>query len=65
MWMKHCTMKCFMTCSPHQILSGWDKWRRMRCVGHIVFCWGNRKERDHLEDLGVDERIILKRILET
>jgi hypothetical protein len=26
------------------------------------FCWGDLRERDHLEDLGVDGRIILKRI---
>ena len=26
------------------------------------FCWGNLRERDHLEDPGVDERIILRRI---
>jgi hypothetical protein len=24
------------------------------------FCWGNLRGRDHLEDLGVDGRIILK-----
>jgi hypothetical protein len=29
-----------------------------------AFSWGNLKERDHLEDLGVDLRIILKRILD-
>jgi len=27
---------------------------------HSGFLWGNLKERDHLEDLGVDWRIILK-----
>jgi hypothetical protein len=27
---------------------------------HAGFWWGNLKERDHLEDLGIDRRIILK-----
>jgi hypothetical protein len=27
---------------------------------HSGFLWGNLKERDHLEDLGADWRIILK-----
>jgi hypothetical protein len=27
---------------------------------YMVFVWGNHRERDHLEDLGVDGRIILK-----
>jgi hypothetical protein len=27
------------------------------------FWWGNQKESDNLEDLGIDERIILKWIL--
>jgi hypothetical protein len=27
---------------------------------HSGFLWGNLKERDHVEDLGVDWRIILK-----
>jgi hypothetical protein len=27
---------------------------------HIRVCWENLKERDHLEDLGVDNKIILK-----
>jgi len=29
---------------------------------HTGFWWGNPKERDHLEDLGVDGRRILKLI---
>jgi hypothetical protein len=31
---------------------------------HIGFWWGSKKERDHYEDLDVDERIILEWILE-
>jgi len=27
---------------------------------HTVFSWGNLRERDHLEDTGVDRRIILR-----
>jgi hypothetical protein len=27
---------------------------------HIVFWWGELRESDHLEDLGIDGRIILK-----
>jgi len=27
---------------------------------YIGFWWGNLRERDHLEDTGIDERIILK-----
>jgi hypothetical protein len=29
---------------------------------HTEFWWGNLRERDHLEDLSIDERITLKRI---
>jgi hypothetical protein len=31
---------------------------------HTGFWCGNLRERDHLEDLGVDRRLIIKRILE-
>jgi len=46
------------------------KSRRIKCGTCGIFCgtgevhtgfwWGNLKERDHLEDLGVDGRIILR-----
>jgi len=29
---------------------------------HAVFCWGNQRERDHLENIDVDGRIIFKLI---
>jgi len=29
---------------------------------HTGFWWGNLKERDHLEDLGTDRRLILEQI---
>jgi len=35
------------------------KSRRMISAGHVGFWWKDARE-DHLEDLGVDERIILK-----
>jgi len=34
--------------------------RGQACRG---FCWGHLRETDHLEDSGVDWRIILRRIL--
>jgi len=33
-----------------------------RAEVHTEFLWGNLRERDHLEDLGEDGRIILRRI---
>jgi hypothetical protein len=46
------------------------KSRRMRWTGHVAhmgemevytgFWWGNLKERDHLEDPGIDRRIVLR-----
>ena len=30
---------------------------------HAGFCWGDLRERDHFEDLGVDGRVIFKWIL--
>ena len=29
---------------------------------HTQFWWGNLRERDHLENIGIDESIVLKRI---
>jgi hypothetical protein len=49
-------------CSPNIIRMG--KSRRMMWVGHEVHMgayrvwWGNLRERDHLEDLGIDGRIV-------
>jgi len=58
-------------CSPNilQVI----KSLRMRWTGHVAlwwkteacagFWWGNLRERDHLEDLSLDRRIILKSII--
>jgi hypothetical protein len=49
------------------------KSRRLRWAGyvtsiggevHIGFCWGNTKERDHVQDRRIDGRIILKWIFQ-
>jgi hypothetical protein len=39
--------------------------RRGEREGHTGFWWGDLREDDHLRDLGVDGRIILKRIFKT
>jgi len=36
--------------------------RTFRGEMHAGFWWINLRERNHLKDLGIDERIILKRI---
>jgi hypothetical protein len=36
----------------------WQEWERREV--YIGFWWKNLKERDHLDDLGADERIIIK-----
>jgi len=51
-----------MICTPHKIL--FERSRRMQHVqgGEVYtgFWWENLKERDHLQDPSVDERIILR-----
>ena len=39
----------------------WHEWETRHV--HIVFWWGDVRGRNHLEDLGVDGRTILKLIL--
>lgn len=41
----------------------WHLWRTVEV--RTGFCWGDLKEIEHLEDLGVDGRTILKRISRT
>jgi len=39
----------------------WHVWGRGKL--HTGYWWGNLRKRDHLEDLGIDRRKILKYIL--
>ena len=47
---------------PRRMRWAWHVARMGRGEVHTGFCWGNLGERDHLEDLGVDGRILLRRI---
>jgi len=65
-----CRMKKFMTRTPHQILFGCSNVEERNGWGVRHVCgtgevrtsvwWGNLRERDRLEDLGVGRGIILK-----
>ena len=62
-------MRSLMICTPHQILFGLSNREELmggacstygrRGEVHAGFWCGNLRERDHLEDPGVDGRIIL------
>jgi hypothetical protein len=55
--------RSFVICTVHRIMCGSqmeDEIRRARQVAHAECCHGNEKERDHLGDAILDERIILK-----
>jgi hypothetical protein len=54
----------YMICTLHEALFGrngeetWHVWERREIC--IVFWWGSLKERDNLDDLGRDGRVILR-----
>jgi len=57
-------MGIFMIYTPHQMLfdlSNKEKWANGGEEKYTQsFGWGNLRKRDHLEDLGLDGRMILK-----
>jgi len=53
-------MKSFMNCTDQKKKNDMgDMCSMNEGEVHIWFCWGNRRERNDLEDLGMDGRIIL------
>ena len=52
-----------MICTPHQVLFGRSNQEEEymeRGEVHTGFWWGNLRDRDRLEDLGIDGRVILR-----
>jgi hypothetical protein len=70
---EHCIMRRFMICTAHKTLFGlsaqfkWHGQSMWHVCGteevHTEFWWGNLREGDYLEDLGLCGIIILKRIV--
>jgi hypothetical protein len=63
-------MRSLMICTPHAYIVRVINSKSIRWVGHVApmgrgevytgFWWENRREIDHLENPGLDERMILK-----
>jgi hypothetical protein len=55
-----CTLRqLFFEWSNQEELDGWGMWHACgRGEMHTGICWGNLRERDHLEDLNLNGRIL-------
>ena len=66
-WYHSCTLSCLMIFSLHQIVFVWSNEKEWdwQSMWHVWKCrgLGNMKERKHPENLGLDEKIIVKWLL--